>query len=199
MKSMFYKGENISPWGLIFSLLNRKIRKINYADFQNLSQEEKDDGTQWCVYGAPDFITNREMATFTKTVNVVNWSNINTERVFTHLTAGFSGLEIGCQEMYNAGVEDISDWVVIGVYQRITHDGMDETDKASAWKFNLIDNNSTLLYPVTYPAVKPHLQNILIDGKLRLSYSFEVLNTNYAQSLSNVKVECRLVMMKYIV
>lgn len=54
MKSMFYKGENISPWGLIFSLLNRKIRKIDYADFQNLSQEEKDGGTLWCVVNAPD-------------------------------------------------------------------------------------------------------------------------------------------------
>lgn len=54
MKSMFYKGENISPWGLIFSLLNRKIRKIDYAEFQNLSQEEKDGGTLWCVINAPD-------------------------------------------------------------------------------------------------------------------------------------------------
>ena len=56
--------ENLSPNGhytmaqrifyKISILLNRKIRTISYADYQLLSQAEKDDGTQWCVYGAPD-------------------------------------------------------------------------------------------------------------------------------------------------
>lgn len=56
--------ENLSPNGhytmaqrifyKISLLLNRKIRTISYDDFQLLSQAEKDDGTQWCVYGAPD-------------------------------------------------------------------------------------------------------------------------------------------------